>query len=67
MMKASNMVINEKYNFTNQEERLNYVGYNFSGNGYWHQFEKTSNPGVVWSELQNSDLWMIELTNTKKG
>jgi len=66
-MKASNMAINERYNFTNQEERLIYVGYNFSGNGHWHQFEKTSNPGIVWSELQNNDLWMIELTNTKKG
>ena len=56
------MVLHESYNFVNQPERLKYVGNNLSGNGYWHQFEKISNPGVVWSELQGSDLWMIERT-----
>ena len=61
-MKMSELVLHEEYNFTNQAERLKYVGHNFSGNGYWHQFEKISNAGVVWSELQTSDLWMIELT-----
>ena len=61
-MHIDKMVLHEEYNFTNQAERLKYIGKNFSGNGYWHQFEKISEPGIVWSELQDSDLWMIELT-----
>ena len=58
------MVVGEKYNFKNQSERLVYLGKNWSGNGYWHQFEKVGEPGVVWSEMQDSDLTMIELTPT---
>lgn len=54
--------VGEKYNFKNQPERLVYLGDNFSGNGYWHQFAKTEEPEVVWSEMQDSDLHMIELT-----
>ena len=65
-MKLEEMILHEEYNFTNQPERLKYLGNNHSGNGYWHQFEKISNPGVVWSELQTSDLWMIELTKENK-
>jgi hypothetical protein len=38
---------------------LIYKGYNWSGNGYWHQFANKYN-GKIWSELQTSDLWMIE-------
>jgi len=61
-MEAKKMYIGEPYNFTNQKERLVYIGCNLSGNGFWHQFEKISNRGTVWSELQGSDLWMIEET-----
>ena len=65
-MNAGDMVLHESYNFTNQSERLKYVGHNLSGNGYWHQFEKIDEPTVVWSELQCSDLWMIEKTKEVK-
>ena len=61
-MKKSELVLHESYNFRNQPERLKYVGCNWSGNGYWHQFEKIEEPNVVWSELLDSDLHMIELT-----
>jgi hypothetical protein len=56
------LVIGEKYNFKHQSERLIYIGKNFSGNGYWHQFAKTEEPDIVWSEMLDSDLHMIERT-----
>lgn len=61
-MKAEEMIIGKEYNFRNQPERLIYIGNNFSRNGYWHQFEKVSERGVVWSEMQPSELDLIELT-----
>ena len=36
-----------------------YLGYNWSGNGYWHQFALVENPTVVWCEVQPSELSMI--------
>jgi hypothetical protein len=33
-----------RYNWKGQPERLIYVGYNRSGNGYWHQFAKIEKP-----------------------
>lgn len=58
---VSELVIGGKYNFKHQQERLNYIGKNWSGNGYWHQFEKVGEQGV-WCELLDSDLHMIEET-----
>lgn len=60
-MNKDKMIIGGKYNFTNQKERLTYIGKNFSGNGYWHQFELVGIQGV-WCELLDSDLSMIEAT-----
>ena len=60
-MIAEKMIIGEEYNFRNQPERLIYIGNNFSGNGHWHQFEKVSERGVVWCEIQPSELHLIEL------
>jgi hypothetical protein len=54
--------VGEGYNFKDQPERLIYVGENWSGNGYWHQFEKVGEIGV-WSELQNADLCLLEKTS----
>ena len=65
-MKTINMVIGENYNFQRQPERLVYLGKNWSGNGYWHQFAKVDKPSVIWSEMKDSDLAMIELTQ-KQG
>ena len=55
------MKIGGKYNFKNQPERLVYIGENFSGNGFWHQF-KMVGENNVWSEMLSSDLRMIEET-----
>jgi len=61
-LKPSNMKIGGKYNWKHQPERLVYKGKNFSGNGYWHQFAKVESPGVVWCEVLDSDLHMLEET-----
>ena len=54
------LCVGKKYNWINQPERLVYLGYNFSGNGYWHQFAKVESPQKVWCEVLSSDLKMIE-------
>lgn len=51
-----------RYNWKGQPERLVYVGCNWSGNGFWHQFEKVDKPGEVWCEVLDSDLPHFELT-----
>jgi len=60
-MIKKDMKIGGKYNFKNQPERLVYIGENFSGNGFWHQF-KMVGENNVWSEMLSSDLRMIEET-----
>lgn len=57
--------IGGRYNWKGQPERLIYLGHNFSGNGYWHQFAKVESPDVIWSEILSSDLHMIEPTVEK--
>lgn len=57
------MVIGKTYKFKYSPEILVYIGKNWSGNGYWHQFEKVDNRGTVWCELLDRDLAMIELVN----
>jgi len=56
------MKIGEKYRFKYTAEAnpepIEYIGNNWSGNGYWHQFTKD---GEIWCELRDSDLDMIEL------
>lgn len=54
------MTIGKTYKFKCSPELLIYIGKNFSGNGYWHQFEKVDNRGIVWCELLDHDLKMIE-------
>ena len=56
------MKIGGKYNRRGQPERLVYLGRNWGGNGYWHQFAKVENPRVVWCEVLDSDLGMLEET-----
>ncbi len=57
-----NLQIGDKYNFKGQPERLIYLGENWSGNGYWHQFAKVTRPDHVWAEMLDSDLANIEET-----
>jgi len=54
----------DKYNWKGQPERLIYLGHNFSGNGYWHQFSLIDDPKnrEVWCEVLTSDLHMLEET-----
>lgn len=52
------MKIGNKYNWVHQTEKLVYVG----KVGCWNQFELISKPGIVWCEVLDSDLKMIEET-----
>lgn len=56
------MNIGGKYNWKNQAERLVYLGYNFSGDGFWHQFAKVESPDEVWCEVLEVDINMLEET-----
>lgn len=56
------LIKGKKYNWRNQPERLIYLGKNWSGNGYWHQFAKVETPTEVWCECLDSDLELIEET-----
>lgn len=55
------MKIGDRYNWKGQPERLVYVGRTNRG-GFWHQFEKVGEPGVVWCEVQEKDLDKMEET-----
>lgn len=52
------LVIGSKYNWVNQHERLVYVG----KKGYWHQFAKVEYPEIIWCEVLDEHLYLIELT-----
>lgn len=56
------LIKGKRYNWRNQPERLIYLGENWSGNGYWHQFAKVETPTEIWCECLNSDLELIEET-----
>lgn len=56
------MKIGGRYNWKNQPERLIYLGHNWSGDGYWHQFAKVDAPDVVWCEVKTYDLQSFEET-----
>jgi hypothetical protein len=53
----------DKYRFKHTSEscpeELTYIGHNWSGNGYWHQFTKVGE-SKVWCELSRGDLRLIE-------
>lgn len=69
------MKIGGYYNWIGQPERLVYTGRTRCriGGGFWNRFEKVDEPGVVWCEVPDGDLPMLEetlgkpLTNTLKG
>lgn len=46
------------YNWKNQKERLVYIG----KKGSWHQFAEIDYPEIVWCEVLDSDLDMLEKT-----
>ena len=55
------MKYGDKYNWKNQPERLIYIGAEVS-NGLWYRFAKIDSPNVVWCEVRESDLRMLEET-----
>ena len=52
------MIVDGRYNWKNQPERLVYLG----KKGNWHQFAKVENLNVVWCEVLDEDLHMLEET-----
>lgn len=52
-----------RYNWKGQPDRLIYLGRNWSGNGYWHQFKKIGDPREVWCEVVDADLPGLEETS----
>lgn len=52
--------LNRLYKWKHQHEILAYLGYSFSGNGYWHQFARIEKPAVVWCEVLPSQLESFE-------
>lgn len=62
VLTSADLMIGGRYNWKGQPERLVYAGNNWSGNGFWHQFEKVDEPGIVWCEVRDSDLEMMEAT-----
>ncbi len=65
-IEAAFMKVGDFFNFKNQPERLIYLGLNWSGNGYWHQFALAEQPGIVWCEVLTKDLHMLERTVAPK-
>lgn len=53
-----------KYNWCNQPERLAYMGVGRYSDDprEWHQFEKVTEPGVVWCEVLTTELASFEET-----
>lgn len=56
-----NFILSKEYNWKHDPSTiLIYLGHNFSGNGYWHQFSKVESPDVIWCEVLTPDLDMFE-------
>jgi hypothetical protein len=58
-MEICDLELGKLYKFRADENELKYIGNNWSGNGYWHQFEKDGYDGV-WCELANNEIRLIE-------
>lgn len=54
--------IGDLCNWKFQSERLVYLGYNWSGNGHWHQFALVDKPDEVWCEALTEDLKHFEMS-----
>ncbi len=52
------MIIGNHYNWKSQPERLIYMG----KKGAWHRFCTVQRPMVVWCEVLDEDLHMLEET-----
>ncbi len=52
------LIVGYPYNWIGQAERLEYLG----KEGAWNQFAKVESPDVVWCEVLDRDLHMLEET-----
>ncbi len=58
-MLKENMKVKGTYKFCSSGEILVYIGYHYSGNGYWHQFT-LKGESSIWCELRDTDLCLLE-------
>ena len=56
------MKVGSNYKWKHSSEILVYLGYNWSGNGYWHQFSLVETPDEVWCEVTTEDICLLEET-----
>lgn len=55
------MKIDGLYNWKHDKANiLIYMGRNRTGRGFWHQFSKVDEPEIVWCEVLDHELNMIE-------
>lgn len=50
----------EHYNWKNQPERLVYTNRICINRRFWNQFEEIGKPGVIWCEVPDSDMHLLE-------
>ena len=55
-MKAQDLKFGNKYKFKCQDDTLIFIG----KQGLWNQFERENEIGIVWCEILDSDLYLIE-------
>lgn len=58
MKESEKMIVGNHYNWKNQPEHLVYIG----RDGLWFQFSLVDSVGVIWCEVLESDLHMLEET-----
>lgn len=52
------LIVDGRYNWVDQPERLIYLG----KQGSWHQFAKVDSPELVWCEVIDTDIRFFEIT-----
>jgi hypothetical protein len=57
------LVIGGEYSWIGQPQRLVYKG----KDGSWHQFTEVGIPDVVWCDVLDSDLYMLEETDVNNA
>jgi hypothetical protein len=55
-----NLIVGNKYKWQHTAQILVYLGENWSGNGYWHQFAKEDDLDKVWCEVRKSELHLFQ-------
>ncbi len=59
---AADLIRGNRYNWKHDADNvLIYKGKNWSGNGFWHQFDQADKPDVVWCEVTDKEIPMFEV------